>query len=435
MLIFSLFIPLIKINIVNASIINCVYDSGNWGGTGDSYRIMRIHPSGISSPSALSQTFHVNETCQLTSLTVRIGAGLSYADGWFQIVISTTDDSYGDNRHFPNESDIIDYTDYYNRADYVSRDNYNFSLLVGAVLTPDIQYSAYIYAYNGSWSSTTGYRLYWYYDNLNTDENENSNYFNLGVWYNGLQVYDRPILIYGDTEFDKLEASSENYNSNENGIETEFYCYWIAKGAVTLSGYIFSYGLSGNMNNGTWVEFSDINETWANVSITLNFSSISLGEKIYYKWFANSSSNNWYESVLSNFTLQATILFIYNDGGLLSRNYTIIENSTETTYSESTLLDLRALCNSTYGFLSWNYTNTINSNINNPFLFDVCNQTTITCNFQEIGTGTEPEPTPTSTGVGEYTDEDLTTMFIIGGGLSALFCGLILLVMIRKKKE
>lgn len=184
-----------------------------------------------------------------------------------------------------------------------------------------------------------------------------------------------------------LSASEESVVGYENGVSSDFSCYWEAQG-MTLSGYIFQiqYGEEADWANDTWTEFDDTNNCWANLSKVLM--GTELGQEVSYQWYANGSDGSWWTSATGNFTLQATVTFYFEESfGVVRRNGTDISNNTQTTYYEPTVLDMGCLPNSTYAFLSWNWTNSVDSSTDNPMRsWEVINQTTLVC-YMELAEG------------------------------------------------
>lgn len=373
---------IVKIPIVKAESINIVYawTPPTWNDKRNS--LQGIHPASTAVYSATSQSFRVNQTCKIKSIAIVIdkyGSPTGYYQG--RITTAIVSGSYV----YPNESNILAFTPYYSSAALGTSPSWkNLTINQEVTFEMNTRYVFYVYIYNAT-INTSDYVRVWYDNPPPEDANENFGYYISSAWYTGSTDLD--IIVYGDTEFDKLSALNENSDNNENGIVTNFSCFWYASGSVTCSGYIFSYGLSGSMQNDTWIQFPQTNNTWANISKILNFNFVDLGKQVYYQWFANSSSNKWYYSQLKNFTLQATVTFSFNEGGIIRRNNTVLSNNTQTIYTSQTNLEMIALCNSTYGFLSWNYTNSLNSNISNPFIFTVANKTLLSCVFCEIGEG------------------------------------------------
>lgn len=382
------FLFLIQIPKVKAKTIEQVYSSVV--GSGYNLRIEYLHPSGSPVYSAISQSFHVSKMCKPKNITTQLGDNNAAThDAFFQGRITTSIQS--GSYYYPNETNILATTPYYNRSDFHGTAKlYNLTIQTDVTLTTDVRYCFYIYSVNGTWSATSGYRLYDYNGNTNPDANEN-----VACWWSSswsyLQPTDLYLIVYADTEFDKLTASNENSNNNENGISTDFSCFWVASGAVGCSGYIFSYGLSGSMQNDTWAAFSGSNNTWANVSKTLNFAASALGQSIYYEWFANASNGNWFVSALKSFTLQATVTVLFDEVmGTVQINDTSINSEDYFTYTDPTVLAFTAIVFSGYGWVSINWTNSQDSSTNNPCEFTVTNQTVITSIFMELGGGGEP---------------------------------------------
>ena len=414
----SLFL-IIKIPTVKATNIKIVYAwiPPNWNDVRS--MLQNVHPSSTSSRSANFQSFRVNQTCKLSVISIVIdkyGSPTGYYQGRITTIIVSGSYVY------PNETNILASTLYYSSASLGTSPSWqNMTFTSEITLDTNIRYAFYVYIYNAT-VNTSNYVRVWYDNPPPEDSNENFGYFLNSAWTTGSPDFD--IIVYGDVQFDKLQSSNENSDNNENGITTNFSCFWYSSGSVTCSGYIFSYGLSGSMQNDTWMQFYQTNETWANVSKTLNFVSSNLGQLIYYKWFANSSANAWYVSALKSFTLQATVTFQHNEGGIFRRNSTSLANNTQTTYTTPTNLEMIALCNSTYAFLSWNYTNLINSNTSNPSWFTITNQSVLSCNFANM----------TVSDGGGYTDEDLQDYLIIGIIITCIIGSLIIITVMKRRK-
>ena len=174
--------------------------------------------------------------------------------------------------------------------------------------------------------------------------------------------------------------SDVNETSHENGISTKLYSFWwIAED--DLSGYIFSWNYTGSWANETWSVFSATNNSWANVSKTLNKP---LGTIIQWKTYGNSSENIWNITTTQSFTIQATITFYFTSAGEFWTNGTQKANTTSTAYTSPTVLNLQALPDSGYGFNSFNWSG---STTNNPYDFTVGNQSDIWCMFSALGVG------------------------------------------------
>jgi hypothetical protein len=176
-------------------------------------------------------------------------------------------------------------------------------------------------------------------------------------------------IVAGGINFQNLANSS-----NENGINCVFSVDCTPIGALaTMSGYIFSYDISGSYVNDTWTAFSNT------TSETLNINKVlvgSLGQTVHYTFFGNDSDNLWTQSSIATLTLQATVTFRFTEGGALWRNSVSIANGTATTYTTATTLTMLALQNSLYGFISFNWSNTVASSTSNNYTFSVLNQTT-----------------------------------------------------------
>lgn len=221
----------------------------------------------------------------------------------------------------------------------------------------------------------------------------NSHYGNIvrynSVLWGAVSTVDMYFKIYGVLS-ESLIPSNEGYINNENGIESTFSSYWVGSN-IYCSGYIFSLNYGVGYVNDTWVAFSANNNTWANITKTLLGSSSQLGNTISYVTYANSSSNSWFVSAIKTFVLQATVSFNFNSSrGIIERNHTLINDGAVTVYTTPTNLTLGAFCNSNFGWLSWNYTNSLGSSTNNPFTYQVVNKTDIWCIFSEIGTQEPP---------------------------------------------
>ena len=164
--------------------------------------------------------------------------------------------------------------------------------------------------------------------------------------------------------------------SNETVSVSEFYSFWYII-TLDLSGYVFSWNSSGTYANDTWTAFSAANNSWANVSKTID---IAVGNKMSWLVYANSSTNTWAILPLQTYTVTATLSFYFNEGGTLGRNTTVLTNGTSTTYNTLTpYLDLEALANSTFAYLSINWT--YGSTVSNSYVFAIVNATTIWAYF------------------------------------------------------
>jgi PKD repeat protein len=178
--------------------------------------------------------------------------------------------------------------------------------------------------------------------------------------------------------FASLLSSLESASSNENGIVSIFSCYWIGIN-INCSGFIFQYDISGSAVNDSWTAFPDLNNTWSNVTKTLMGST--LGVTVSYLWYANDSNGAWFISSTESFVLQATLTFYHTDEGIIRKNNTVVNNGTSATYTSPSGVELTALANSTYEWLSWNWTNTMGSTTTNIYIFSVLNQSTVWCYF------------------------------------------------------
>lgn len=213
------------------------------------------------------------------------------------------------------------------------------------------------------------------------------------VWFAWMQTLTTQVLS------NNLFLST---SSNENGVECTISSFWYAMDYIdigmtlTNGGYILELTIDSVVSNSSWVAFSDSNSTWGNTTFILN--SNMLGSTVYYRVFANSSTNQWGISTLNNFVVQATLTFYFTEGGELWRNLIAIENGTQTTYTESTNITLLAVQQSTYAFQSFNWTNSIDSTTTNYYNFVVSNQSTVWAYMNlSGGTGTTPTPTPEPT--------------------------------------
>lgn len=228
------------------------------------------------------------------------------------------------------------------------------------------------------------------------------------------------------------DESKSGSNGNENGDNVDFYTYWYLVQDGNLSGYIHEWNMTGSFINSTWTAFSQNNETWANYTLTLN---CNIGDFIVWRVYANSSDNTFATTSDFNITVQTTVTFYCNTGGIIYRNSTLCLNTTQTTYTEPTILEMIGICNSTYGYYNMTWYNGLNYTVENPYIYTVQNRTDFNIMFSPIGTGTAPTPTPTSTG-GEYTEQDLSEYFILGGVFSILIFGLLVLpFMIKRRKK
>ena len=144
-----------------------------------------------------------------------------------------------------------------------------------------------------------------------------------------------------------------------------------------LSGFIFSWNMSGSWVNQTWTAFPGSTNSWANTTLTLNCANI--GYTVSWKIYGNDTGNGWTASSIYTFTDQATVTFICNAGGAFWRNGTEVANNSQTTYTSATTLMLQSLVNSGSGFQSFNWTNSAGSTTTNNYTFTVFNQTTISC--------------------------------------------------------
>jgi hypothetical protein len=179
-----------------------------------------------------------------------------------------------------------------------------------------------------------------------------------------------------------ITCTNFSNSSNENGVNTVInFTSTPSNPIYPQSGYVFSWDISGSYVNDTWVQFTD--GTYQNISLTkLIFTT--LGNTIHFKIYGNDSLNNWSVSDIQTIsTIQATITFYFNTGGGLWRNNAAISNGTVTTYSSPATLSLTAICNSTYAFESFNYTNTVGASTTNPFSLTVTNQSTVTLYFAQ----------------------------------------------------
>lgn len=246
------------------------------------------------------------------------------------------------------------------------------------------------------------------------------------AWYFGyFTTGDYPYLL----------TDSTGNTNNENGDSLTLYSFWYMKSGE-LSGFIYEYNMTGSFINSTWSVFSDNNSTWGNHTFILN--SDNLGDTIYYRIYANSSNNDFTVTEYFNFTVQATVTFYHNSGGIIYRNSTLCSNTTQTTYTTPTNLEIIAICNSTYGYYNMTWHNNLNYTILNPYNYQVQNRTDFNVLFGAIGSGepsATPAPTPTGSPTGEYTVNDLQDYFLFGVIVSAIIFILVSVVFIGNNKR
>lgn len=168
-------------------------------------------------------------------------------------------------------------------------------------------------------------------------------------------------------------------DSTENNYASKMYGNWTAYTGTTLSFYIFGCNITGSWINDSTTAFSG--QTWVNVSKT---SSLSVGYVVQWEQWANSSTNDWENSGLQNWTVTATITFQFTGFGTIERNGTSISNGTATTYSVQTNLSMSALSTANYTLLTWNCSYAFSTS--NPYVFVVVNQTALWCYFWDSGT-------------------------------------------------
>lgn len=145
------------------------------------------------------------------------------------------------------------------------------------------------------------------------------------------------------------DETKTSVNSTDSVSVARFSTFWyILLGS--LSGYIFSYNISGSYVNDTWVAFSSSNESWANVTHTI---SLTVGYVISSLVYANNSENGWTTSALKSFTVTATLTYYFDTGGSLEVNGTSKNNGTSVVYNSQSTIHLSALPAYSYTLLDF----------------------------------------------------------------------------------
>jgi hypothetical protein len=75
------------------------------------------------------------------------------------------------------------------------------------------------------------------------------------------------------------------------------------------------------------------------------------------------------------------VSFYFNEGGVFLVNGSFVGNGTSMDCEDLQGLEFLAVCDSGYGWLSWNWTNIIGSSVSNPYAYSVVNDSVIWCHF------------------------------------------------------
>lgn len=215
-------------------------------------------------------------------------------------------------------------------------------------------------------------------------------------------------------------------SSIEAGTQTTFSSFWDVysdSAEEELSGYIFSIDTGAGYSNESWISFSSGNNTWANYTQWLVYD---LGTEISWFIYANSSLNTWNITDPEVFTVQATVTYLYNTGGIIKMNNTDIVNGTQTVFTEISQLEMEFLCASGYGYynISWNLSPGYSEA--NPYNFTVVNQTSLYCQFAAIGSGGGEPVDPGEPG---------EVIAVVVAAVTSLLTGFIVIVIFRARNK
>lgn len=364
---------------VHAETIEQVYNSGATGtGTGT----WRLGPY-----SMIWQTFTPSEDCFAYQMAATLGdANAAQHSAFFYGIIYDT--YLSGSQYFPNTTgSVYGWTGYLDRYNYHSPAAwYNLTILDDAqlqALTHDVRYAFCLVKYNGTWTDTSGYRLYWYMGNTNNDANNNHGADSYA------DAFDHPFIVYADTDIaTPPEYSNVGNDAVHNGYSVNCYSYWtLTKGL--LDGYYFEHNATGTPTNSSYVYFGTQTGDWANATITLD---ADLGDVVAYKTYAQNTAAMWNETDYSYFTVSATVTFLFGEGGTLRREGTTITNGTSTEYSTPTNLTMLGVPLSptfAFDYFAW-YAGT-ETDDDNPLEWSVDWSTSFWAYFTN---GSAPEPSP-----------------------------------------
>ena len=240
----------------------------------------------------LTYTLYINNTINVTGISTNV-TDWNASDGFYNLTVTANDgiDSSANSSvvHFRLDSTAPTVTIIYpTNGSNISSNSIDLNASGSEIeLT-------YYWVINGTVNSTS--------IDTNSTLNASDGYYNLTVFaYDGLQNGS-------DTVYFRLDTTAPSWNNNQTNATlikisgNATFNITVSDYGSGLSYYIFSWNGTGVWDNATNGSISG-----SSAKLVINKSTtLSQGNTIGYRWYANDSANNWNESLLRTFTVANT---------------------------------------------------------------------------------------------------------------------------------